>query len=378
MRSIKKGHGRRAVAGGIALAAGLILGCGSGEQTAQGETEEPAEPVAERETPPAPDPALAALREKAKGIFGVLPAEAPNPANPITPEKVDLGRKLFYEQRITLSRKLSCNSCHGLDTYGVDNQPTSVGHEGQRGERNSPTVYNAALHVAQFWDGRAPDVEEQAKGPVLNPVEMAMPSEPEVIARLTEIPGYAPLFAAAFPDSGTDPITFDNAAKAIAAFERKLMTPGPFDAFLEGDDTALTAEQVAGLKAFMDTGCITCHNGATVGGRMFQKLGLVEPLPGLKDTGREKLTGNEADRYVFKVPSLRNVAKTAPYFHDGSVATLDEAIRLMARHQLGKQLTDAEIAPIRAFLESLTGNLDAAYIAKPELPPDVNAPAPGA
>lgn len=359
---------------GAALLGLFAQGCGPGEQAAAPPSEEPA---AAAETPPAPDPAIAALREKAKAIFGVLPAEAPNPANPVTPEKVDLGRMLFFEHRITLSRELSCNSCHGLDTFGVDNEPTSEGHLGQRGDRNSPTVYNAALHIAQFWDGRAADVEEQAKGPVLNPVEMAMPSEPEVIARLREIPGYAPLFAAAFPDAGADPITFDNAARAIAAFERRLMTPGPFDAFLEGDDSALTPEQRAGLAAFMDTGCITCHNGATVGGRMFQKLGLVEPYP-TEDVGREKVTGNEADRFVFKVPSLRNIAKTGPWFHDGKVTSLDEAIRLMARHQLGRQLGDAEVASIRAFLESLTGTIDPAFVAKPALPPDAGAPAPGA
>jgi len=376
MRSTPKVRALRGLAGALLVAAGgLALACGPGEEkeSAQGEG---AAPSGESKPPAAPAPDVAALRVKAKGIFGVLPADAPNPANPITPEKVTLGRMLFYEPRITLSRKLSCNSCHGLDTYGVDNQPTSVGHEGQRGERNSPTVYNAALEFVQFWDGRAADVEEQAKGPVLNPVEMAMPSEPEVVGRLKEIPGYGPLFAAAFPGEA-DPINFDNAAKAIAAFERKLVTPGPFDDFLNGNDQALTPEQLAGLQTFMDTGCITCHNGATVGGRMFQKLGLVEPYP-TKDVGREKVTHNEADRYFFKVPMLRNVAKTGPWFHDGSIQNLDDAIRLMARHQLGKQLGTGEIASIRAFLESLTGRVDAAFVAKPELLPDANAPAPSA
>jgi cytochrome c peroxidase len=238
-------------------------------------------------------------------------------------------------------------------------------------------VYNAALHIAQFWDGRAADVEEQAKGPVLNPVEMAMPSPADVVVVLKSIPGYAPLFAAAFPGE-PDPITFDNMALAIAAFERRLMTPGPFDKFLEGDDAALTPAQRAGLQTFIATGCITCHNGATVGGRMFQKLGLVEPYP-TQDVGREKVTGNEADRFVFKVASLRNVAKTGPWFMDGSITDLNQAIRLMARHQLGKQLTDPDVASIRAFLESLTGTPDASYIAKPELPPSgPSTPAPSA
>jgi cytochrome c peroxidase len=377
MDSTPKARALRGLVGALLLAAGgLALACGPSEEKKSSRGAAPAPTAAAESKPAAPAPEVAALRAKAQAIFGVLPAEAPNPANPITPEKVALGRMLFYEPRITLSRKLSCNSCHGLDTYGVDNQPTSVGHEGQRGERNSPTVYNAALEFAQFWDGRAPDVEAQAKGPVLNPVEMAMPSEPEVVGRLKEIPGYGPLFAAAFPGE-TDPISFDNMAKAIAAFERKLMTPGPLDDFLNGNDQALTPAQLAGLQTFMDTGCITCHNGATVGGRMFQKLGLVEPYP-TKDIGREKVTGNEADRYFFKVPMLRNVAKTGPWFHDGSIQNLDDAIRLMAKHQLGKQLGTGEIASIRAFLESLTGRVDAAFVAKPELPPDASAPAPKA
>ena len=360
-----------AVAGTWILTLGLALACGSGEsQTASPPA--PAESAAPA-APAAPDPTIAALRERARAIFGELPAEAANPENPITPEKVDLGRMLYYEQRITLSRKLSCNACHLLDRFGADGEATSIGHEGQRGERNAPTVYNAALHSAQFWDGRAKDVEEQAKGPVLNPIEMAMPSEAEVLARLKAIPGYPPLFAAAFPGQ-PDPISFDNFALAVGAFERKLLTPGPFDAFLKGDDAALSADQRAGLAAFMDTGCITCHNGATVGGKMFQKLGLVEPYE-TKDTGRQKLTNNPADAFVFKVPSLRNVAETGPWFHDGSITSLDEALRLMARHQLGKQLTDPQIASIRSFLEALTGTVDTAYVAKPELPPDATGAA---
>jgi cytochrome c peroxidase len=360
MRSMTKVRSARR----LALVLGtLCLACGSGESEPAAAPPEAAAPAAT----PAPDLAPAALREQARGIFGILPSEAPNPNNPSTPQKVDLGRMLYYENRITLSQQLSCNSCHQLDNYGVDSEPTSPGHKGQRGERNSPTVYNAALHFAQFWDGRAPDVEEQAKGPVLNPIEMAMPAEAEVIAVLKSIPGYAPLFAAAFPEA-TDPISFDNMALAIGAFERGLLTPAPFDAFLSGDDAALTAEQRAGLSTFIQTGCITCHNGATVGGRMYQKLGLVEPFP-TQDTGREKLTGNEADRFMFKVPSLRNVAKTGPWFHDGSVTSLDDAIRLMAKHQLGKALSEAEVSSIRAFLESLTGEVDSEYVAKPELPP---------
>jgi cytochrome c peroxidase len=312
-------------------------------------------------------PDVAALRQRAKAIFGVLPKEATSEDNPVTDEKVALGRMLFYENRISKSQEISCNSCHLLDNFGVDGEPTSQGHKGQRGERNSPSVYNAALHIAQFWDGRAADVEEQAKGPILNPVEMAMPASTDVLGVIRSIPGYAPLFAKAFPGE-KDPISYDNVGRAIGAFERRLMTPGRFDAFLQGDDGALTDEERKGLSTFMDTGCITCHTGSTVGGQMYQKLGLVKPYE-TEDLGRFKVTGQETDRYVFKVPSLRNVARTGPYFHDGSIKTLDQAIRLMAEHQLGKTLDDARVASIRTFLESLTGDIDEAYVARPELPP---------
>ncbi len=308
----------------------------------------------------------AQLMERARPIFGTLATEATSAANPITEAKVDLGRMLYYDARLSKSQEISCNSCHQLDGFGVDGEPTSPGHKGQRGGRNSPTVYNAAFHLAQFWDGRAPDVEEQAKGPVLNPIEMAMPSEEATVALLKSIPGYAPLFAEAFPNQ-PDPITYDNMARAIGAFERKLVTPGRFDAFLAGDEGALSDTEVAGLELFMQAGCISCHVGPTVGGTLFQKLGLVKPYP-TKDTGRFEVTGNEADRFVFKVPSLRNVARTAPYFHDGSIATLDDAIRTMGQYQLGRSFTDAETASIRAFLGSLTGDVDATYIARPTLP----------
>ena len=307
-----------------------------------------------------------ALQTRAKAVLGVLPADAPNPDNPFTPEKIDLGRMLYYENRMSINEKLSCNTCHDLANFGVDNEPTSPGHEGKRGARNSPTVYNAALHVAQFWDGRAKDVEEQAKGPVLNPVEMGMPDADYVVKVLRSIPGYHPLFAAAFPGEA-EPITYDNVARAIGAFERKLMTPSRFDDFLNGQLDALSDAELAGLEKFLDVGCTTCHMGAPVGGLVYQKLGLVHPYE-TKDPGRYDVTKNEADRYFFKVPSLRNVAKTGPYFHDGSIATLPEAVRLMAWHQLGKELSDADVASIVTFLAALTGRVDEAFVAKPALP----------
>ena len=306
----------------------------------------------------------AAMRERALQVFGSLPDEATSDANSITDEKIELGRLLFFDPRLSKNHDIACNSCHDLTTHGVDGEPTSPGHRGQRGDRNSPTVYNAALHIAQFWDGRSPDVEDQAKGPVLNPIEMAMPSEAAVIGMLKSIPGYAPLFSAAFPDD-EGAITYDNMAKAIGAFERRLITSDRFDAFVSGQDDALTDEELAGLSVFMDKGCITCHMGPAIGGGLYRKLGLVKPYA-TSDPGRFNVTNDEADRAVFKVPSLRNVAMTGPYFHDGGVAELDQAIRLMASHQLGIELSDQQVANIETFLGALTGTVDPDYIAEPD------------
>jgi cytochrome c peroxidase len=306
------------------------------------------------------------IQQQAQALFQPLPAAVVNPANALTPARTDLGRQLYFDLRLSKNHDVSCNSCHGLSNFGVDGQPTSLGHRGQRGGRNSPSVYNAALHLAQFWDGRARDVEEQAKGPVLNPIEMAMPSEAATVAVLKSIPGYESAFAAAFPGE-KDPITYQNMANAIGAFERRLLTPSRFDEFLRGDEGALSAKEVEGLQEFMNTGCITCHNGAAIGGSMYRKLGQVKPYAA-QDVGRYAVTKEEADRHVFKVPSLRNVAKTGPYFHDGSIATLEQAIRVMGEHQLGIALDDARVARIRAFLESLTGTIDSNYTAVPVLP----------
>jgi cytochrome c peroxidase len=301
-------------------------------------------------------------------MFKPLPAAVENPKNPITPEKVELGRMLYYENRLSKSHKFSCNSCHKLDQYGVDNEPTSEGHRGQRGDRNSPTVYNAAVHFVQFWDGRAADVEEQAKGPVLNPVEMAMPDEKTVIATLKSIPQYVEMFRKAFPQD-KDPVNYDNMAKAIGAFERKLTTPSRWDRFLQGDKSALNDAEKAGFVKFAETGCTTCHMGACVGGTMYQKLGVVKPYPGLKDEGRAKVTGRAEDKFFFKVPGLRNVEKTWPYFHDGSVKSLEEAVRLMAEYELGKNLSAADAASIVTWLKTLTGEIPHDYVKPPALPP---------
>ncbi|RUA24488.1 MAG: cytochrome-c peroxidase [Bacteroidetes bacterium] len=293
--------------------------------------------------------------------FKVLPNEAPNEANPLTEEKIALGRKLYMDKRLSKDNTQSCNTCHSLDTYGVDNQPTSTGNNGGKGTRNSPTTFNAALHVAQFWDGRNADVEEQAGGPILNPVEMEMPDEEAVIARIKADDEYVKMFADVYPNE-KDPITYKNITWAIGAFERTLLTPSPFDAYLSGEQDALTQEQIEGLKVFMDAGCTTCHNGALLGGTMFMKFGLFADYWTLTnsnpiDSGKYVVTHNDADLFVFKTPSLRNVAMTYPYFHDGSVKDLGEAVKIMSKTEIGKDLTDEQTKSIVAFLGSLTGKL---------------------
>jgi len=300
--------------------------------------------------------------------FAPLPAVVQAAPGSADAALVDLGRMLYYEKRLSKSQNLSCNSCHDLEMFGVDGNATSPGDKGQLGARNSPTVYNASMHVAQFWDGRAPDVETQAKGPVLNPVEMAMPSEKVVIAVLGSMPEYVDAFKKAFPNEAT-PITYDNVGKAIGAFERNLVTPSRWDAFLKGDDNALTAEEKAGFKMFTDAGCQACHAGPLVGAASFQRLGAAKPFPRADDPGRFQVTHADADRAVFKVPSLRNVQKTGPYFHDGKTATLWNAVRDMGEYQLDRKLTDKEIGEIVTFLRTLTGQLPTDYIKAPELPP---------
>jgi len=299
-------------------------------------------------------------------LFDPLPAEAPPAGYQLTPELVTLGRILYYDPRLSVDQRQSCNSCHPLDRYGVDNLPVSLGHDGEPVKRNAPTVYNAALHIAQFWDGRAATVEDQAKGPILNAGEMGMLDPAEVERKINSFPGYAPLFAAAFPGN-PNPVTFENMAIAIAGFERRLMTPARFDRFLAGDYSQLNEAEQRGLVTFAEVGCPTCHVGVTVGGLLYKKLGEKEPYP-IEDQGRFLVTGNEADRFVFKVPSLRNVTQTAPYLHNGSIATLEEMVVLMARHQLGKAVTEQQVAEIITFLRTLEGEIPTTYIAPPPLP----------
>jgi cytochrome c peroxidase len=284
-----------------------------------------------------------------------------------TPAEVALGRMLFFDKRLSLRDDISCNTCHPLDSYGVDHLKTSVGTAGQHGMRNAPSVYNASSHIAQFWDGRAATVEEQAVGPILNPVEMAMPDERTLLSRLTAIPAYVDAFRAAFPDDGS-PVSMRRVGAAIGAFERELVTVSRWDAFLGGDDKALTTQEKHGLRLFLDVGCMGCHTGPQVGGTMFQRVGVVEPWPTQSDPGRQGVTNLESDRMVFKVPSLKNIANTAPYFHDGSVTKLPDAVRMMARHQLGIELTDAEVDTIVMWMGSMSGTVDPSYIKPPALP----------
>ncbi len=310
---------------------------------------------------PQPAPSINDLWEQANLRFKPIPTTAETPDYPLTEAKIALGKALYYDNRLSKDGTISCNSCHDLATFGVDNDPTSDGVDGQLGDRNSPTVLNAAFHQSQFWDGRAKDVEEQAGMPILNPVEMAIPSKEFLVDRLSATEDYPPMFAAAFPDAA-EPLTYRNIEKALGAFERTLITPSRFDAYLEGDREALTSQELAGLEKFIQLNCTTCHNGVNVGAYSFQKFGLFgnywEHTGSDKiDEGRFAVTEDETDKFVFRVASLRNVAETAPYFHDGSVESLDEAIRIMVAVQLGIDLTDEEVENLAAFLESLSGEV---------------------
>lgn len=300
------------------------------------------------------------------GMFQPLMEQADNPENPITGPKVDLGRMLYYDKRLSKDNSVSCNTCHDLANFGDDGASVSTGIHKQKGGRSAPTVYNAAIHISQFWDGRAKDVEEQAIGPITNPIEMGMPDSDYVLKVVNSIPGYVEAFKAAFPDE-ENPVTYENIGNAIGAFERKLLTPAPFDAFLKGDDSALSDAEKKGFNLFLTTGCSTCHNGMGVGGHFYQKLGLVKEWP-TKDLGRYEATKVETDKYFFKVPSLRNITETGPYLHDGSEKTLEGVVGKMAEHQMGRKLSDEDIASIITFLGSLKGEIDADFIKEPVLP----------
>ncbi len=294
--------------------------------------------------------------EKAKTYFAVLPEKMPGSEND-TPDKISLGKKLYFDGRLSENDEISCNSCHEIGKKaGTDGLAKSPGTKGQNGDRNSPTVMNAGFQFAQFWDGRAKDLKEQAKGPIINPVEMAMTDPIAVGNKIKAIDEYKQLFEKTF-GAGDDKITLNNIAEAIAAFERTLITHDRFDDFLKGNTKSLTVEEVEGLDLFITKACITCHTGPLLGGNTFQKMGLVKPYSNTKDLGRFAVTQNEADKFMFKVPILRNIALTAPYFHDGAVASLEEAVRIMGDIQLNQQFTDEEVSKIVAFLNSLSDKL---------------------
>jgi cytochrome c peroxidase len=316
----------------------------------------------------------------ARQTFGPLPENMASPNYPLTPEQVDLGRKLFFDPRISADGAVSCSRCHLPALYGTDGLAKPLGAHDRVNPRNAPTILNAALQFAEHWRGDRKDVEDQAKQSLIGPPSFGNADYAAAMAKLKAIPGYAPLFEKAFPGQ-SDPITPDNWGQAIGAYERTLVTPSRFDDYLRGNASALSNREKNGLHLFMEKGCIGCHNGPGVGGGMFRKFGVMEDYwketgASEPDKGRFDVTKDPADLYVFKVPSLRNVAMTGPYFHDGSVKSLPEAVRIMGKVQLGQSLTSAEIGDITAFLASLTGKLPADFVAAPVLPPsglpDVN------
>lgn len=313
----------------------------------------------------------AAMREEAKGLFEVIPMQAPQlpSGNAVTREKVDLGAMLFFDPRMSKSGLFSCQSCHNVGIGGVDGLETSVGHGWQAGPRNAPTMLNAVFNIAQFWDGRAPDLAAQAKGPVQAGVEMNNTPE-QVVATLNSMPAYVEAFKTSFPGEA-DPVTFDNFALAIEAFEATLVTPNSkFDQWLMGQDGALSDQEKNGLKLFVETGCASCHNGINFGGNGYYPFGVVEK-PGAAvlpegDKGRFAVSETADDEYVFRAAPLRNIAITAPYFHSGKVWDLKEAVSIMANSQLGAKLEDAQIDDMVAFLTALTG--EQPQVVHPTLP----------
>ena len=302
----------------------------------------------------------------------VLLAEEPiKPIKAAIPKNkgmVELGKKLFFDPRLSKSGFISCNSCHNLSMGGTDNIKTSIGHKWQHGPINAPTVLNSSMNLAQFWDGRAKGLKEQAGGPIANPGEMAFTHKLAVDV-LRSIPQYRGRFKQVF---GADEISIDMVTDAIAAFEETLVTPDSrFDMWLKGDKNAISQNELEGYKLFKESGCASCHHGTAVGGTSFQKMGVLTPYKTAnKVEGRKEVTGKETDRFVFKVPTLRNIELTYPYFHDGEVESLEEAVDIMGRIQLGKEFSNKDNAKIVAFLKTLTGKQPDFKL--PVLPPSVN------
>jgi len=320
------------------------------------------------------------LLEQAQGVFQPLPKDMATPEYPLTKERVSLGRQLFFDTRFSIDGNLGCVTCHQPALYGTDGRPRSIGVKSRPHPRHAPTVLNAPLQFVIHWRGDRVDAEDQVAQSLLSPITSGQPDEKAMLARVNGIPGYAPLFKEAFPND-PDPVSRKNMALAIGAFERTLVTPSRFDDYLKGNVEALSAGERAGLAKFIEVGCIACHNGPGVGGGMYQKFGVLEDywkVTGSNpiDKGRAEVTNNQADLYMFKVPSLRNVAMTPPYFHDGSVATLPEAVKVMARVQLGARIEDKDVGDIVSFLASLTGPLPPDFATSPVLPAGAVPPAP--
>ena len=312
------------------------------------------------------------LLKQTKQIFGPLPQVMSSEKNPVTPEKVKLGKILFYETRISVDGTVSCVRCHPIGLYAADGLKKSIGNNCKINPRNAPTLFNAAGQISAHWIGNRADMEDQARQSVVGPPSFGMPSYEAVEAKLKEIKGYKDLFMEAFLGE-SNPVTVEKFAKAVGAFERTLVTPSPFDSFLKGDITALNEQEKRGLKTYMETGCIMCHSGPYVGGQVYQKSGIFEPYWKYTksepiDEGRYVVTKNEADKYVFKVPIHRNVEKTAPYFHDGSVDKLEDAVWIMGKIQLGKDLNKSQVEEIVTFLKSLTGKIPEDALRVPLLP----------
>jgi cytochrome c peroxidase len=312
------------------------------------------------------------LRAQARATFKPLPKDLSTPGVPLTPERVRLGRMLYLETRVSADGTVSCARCHQPGLYGTDGLPRSIGAEHRGHPRHAPTVLNAAMQFVQHWRGDRTSVEDQATKALVAPPSYGNLSYESAMAKLKMLPDYPAWFAQAFPGQA-DPVTADNWGQAIGAYMRTLVTPSPFDAYLAGDDRALSPSAQAGLRVFIQVGCAACHGGVGVGGGMYQRFGLVEDYwkatgSQMVDKGRFDVTHDPAAMYVFKVPSLRNVVMTPPYFHDGSVATLPEAVRVMARVQLGRKLGDDEVRDIVAFLQALTGPLPREFATAPILP----------
>ena len=339
----------------------------------------------EKKTPPTPtgtepattSPATAtAPPEAPKGrpfdpgqlaVFAALPEKIERPDNLLTDDKVALGKMLWFDARLSKGQDVSCNSCHDVTKSGADEVPLSLGTKKQKNTRNAPTIFNAAGEFAQGWDGRGALLEDFVVPHAGEATVMGL-DEKKLVDTVSSVPAYAAAFKKAFPDE-KGAVTAATLSKAIGAYTRKLLTPARWDKFLAGDQAALTDDEKYGLGAFMDANCTTCHAGKYIGAAQFQKLGLAKPWPNLTDVGRFEVTKQEVDRFMFKVPTLRNVTKTAPYLHDGSIATLEELGKLMERHQIGKELTDAQAKSIVTFLGALNGEVPKELAKKPDLPP---------